>query len=88
MRRLIGSGWLKLAYATYASALILALLGIQAPPSSMSYLISKWVFVTLLIPPLISLLIRFCIGAYKALPLASKVYRNHPQWRRSRYRRY
>ena len=85
MRMLIGSGWLKLAYA---SALILVFLCLQAPPSSMSYLISRWVFITLLIPLLISLLIRFCIGAYKALPLASKVYRNHPQWRRDRYRRY
>jgi len=79
---------LKLAYATYVSVLTLAFLGLQAPPSSMSYLFSKWVLITLLTPLLILLVVRFCIGAYKALPLASKVYRNHPQWRRGRNRRY
>jgi len=94
MRTRLRSIRLKLAYvtyvtyATYASVLILAFLGLDAPPSSMSYLLSKWVLITLLTPLLILLVVRFCIGAYKALPLASKVYRNHPQWRRGRNRRY
>ena len=68
----------------YVIALFLAALGMQAPTLSYAKEISTGIFVLLFIPCVVQLLVSF----WRVLPLASKVYRNHPQWGGSRDRDY
>ncbi len=69
---------------TYAIALFLAVLGMQAPTLSNAKEIATGIFALLFIPCVVQLLVSF----WRVLPLASKVYRNHPQWGGSRDRDY